>query len=172
LEKKSKWRWGIHRWLVLLVIILGIIAAKFIPPVQPTISLASERDQEAQGLRGEVTSLALAAAGHLISQTLDAKQHKKIIDGFFTELQDEQKQMLKEIQLSGEKIDVTSALTLNKIEQNTIKNEINQFIKSKKEITFSVDPGILGGLRIRIGDQILDGSLSFRMQSLKKNLDS
>lgn len=43
MEKKSKWRLGKNRWIVLAVIILGIVAARFIPPVQPTISLAAEK---------------------------------------------------------------------------------------------------------------------------------
>lgn len=43
LEKKNKLRFGVNRWLVLAVIIISILAARFIPPVRPTISLAPEK---------------------------------------------------------------------------------------------------------------------------------
>jgi F-type H+-transporting ATPase subunit a len=42
LEAKSKWRWGVNRWIVLLFIILGIFGAKYFPPIQPHIQVAPE----------------------------------------------------------------------------------------------------------------------------------
>jgi F-type H+-transporting ATPase subunit a len=41
-EKTRKWRWGVNRWLVLLFIILGFIAARAYPPVLPHIQLPPE----------------------------------------------------------------------------------------------------------------------------------
>jgi F-type H+-transporting ATPase subunit a len=41
-EEKRKWRWGVNRWLVLLFIILGAIAASFYAPVLPHIQLPAE----------------------------------------------------------------------------------------------------------------------------------
>jgi F-type H+-transporting ATPase subunit a len=41
-EKTRKWRWGVNRWLVLLFIILGFIAARAYPPVLPHIQLPAE----------------------------------------------------------------------------------------------------------------------------------
>ncbi|MBW8009918.1 MAG: F0F1 ATP synthase subunit A [Chloroflexi bacterium] len=42
-EKTSRWRWGVHRWFVLLFIVLGFFAAQSYPPVQPHIALPAER---------------------------------------------------------------------------------------------------------------------------------
>ncbi|HEX7556087.1 MAG TPA: hypothetical protein VF338_05640, partial [Leptolinea sp.] len=42
MEAKSKWRWGVNRWIVLLFIILGIIGAHYFPPIQPHIQVAPE----------------------------------------------------------------------------------------------------------------------------------
>jgi F-type H+-transporting ATPase subunit a len=42
LEAKSKWRWGVNRWILLACIILGIIGAYYFPPVQPHIQVAPE----------------------------------------------------------------------------------------------------------------------------------
>jgi len=46
LEKTRKWRWGVHRWFVLLFIVLGIIGVKLYPPVQPHIQVAAEKLSE------------------------------------------------------------------------------------------------------------------------------
>ncbi len=40
--KKKWWRWGFHRWLLLLFIIGGIFAAKAFPPVRPHVQLPPE----------------------------------------------------------------------------------------------------------------------------------
>ena len=42
-KPRKKWRWGVNRWFVLLFIILGIMAAKWYPPVLPHIQLPAEK---------------------------------------------------------------------------------------------------------------------------------
>lgn len=41
-EKKTGWRWGVHRWWVLAFIIMGYFAAQAYPPIQPHIQLPAE----------------------------------------------------------------------------------------------------------------------------------
>ncbi|NLF51415.1 MAG: F0F1 ATP synthase subunit A [Leptolinea sp.] len=41
-EKKSKWRWGVNRWILLACILLGIAGANYFPPIQPHIQVAPE----------------------------------------------------------------------------------------------------------------------------------
>jgi len=43
LTKKPKFLHGVHRWWVLLLIVLSIIAAQFVSPVQPHIQMAPEK---------------------------------------------------------------------------------------------------------------------------------
>jgi F-type H+-transporting ATPase subunit a len=43
LEETRKWRYGTKRWLVLLFVVLGIIAANLYPPIRPHIQVAPER---------------------------------------------------------------------------------------------------------------------------------
>ncbi len=38
----KKWRWGFHRWIVLVLIILNVIAVNKFAPVQPHIQVAAE----------------------------------------------------------------------------------------------------------------------------------
>ena len=39
-----------------------------------------------------------------------------------------------------------------------------------KDVAFRVDPAILGGLVIRVGDKVLDGSVAGKLEGLRQNL--
>jgi len=41
-EQPRKWRYGVNRWLILLFVILGVLAARAYPPIQPHIQLPAE----------------------------------------------------------------------------------------------------------------------------------
>ncbi len=44
--KKKWWRWGVNRWVVLALIILGFIGAQFFSPVRPFVQLPAEHWME------------------------------------------------------------------------------------------------------------------------------
>ena len=41
-EKKGGWRWGVNRWIVLVLIIASAYAASLYPPIQPHVQLPAE----------------------------------------------------------------------------------------------------------------------------------
>lgn len=41
-QKTKKWRWGVNRWIVLLLIVLGIFGAQAYAPIQPHVQLPAE----------------------------------------------------------------------------------------------------------------------------------
>jgi len=44
--KKTWWRWGVNRWIVLALIILGFIGTKYFSPVRPFVQLPAEHWME------------------------------------------------------------------------------------------------------------------------------
>jgi F-type H+-transporting ATPase subunit a len=42
LENKKKWRWGVNRWVILLLLIVTGVVAAVVKPVQPNISVVAE----------------------------------------------------------------------------------------------------------------------------------
>ncbi|MEW6092667.1 MAG: FoF1 ATP synthase subunit a [Chloroflexota bacterium] len=44
--KKKWWRWGTNRWIVLALIILGFVSAKYFPPIRPFVQLPAEHWSE------------------------------------------------------------------------------------------------------------------------------
>ncbi len=58
---------------------------------------------------------------------------------------------------------------LSATEQETVKNDLLSKVGAQA-VTFHVDPAILGGLVIKVGDKVLDGSVSGKLEDLKQNL--
>jgi len=65
---------------------------------------------------------------------------------------------------------VTSALPLDKEEQAAVQKQVVQALGGKGEVTFKVDPNILGGLVVRVGDKVLDGSVSGQLGALRQSM--
>lgn len=115
-------------------------------------------------LRSQVASLAIAAANKLVGEALDEKKQHALVNEFFSGVKDG-KVVVVEGEFKGDAAEVTSALPLTGDEQETVKKSFNA-----REVTFKVNPAILGGLVVRIGDKVLDGSVSGKLEGLRHSL--
>ncbi|MFN8411454.1 MAG: F0F1 ATP synthase subunit B [Anaerolineales bacterium] len=122
-----------------------------------------ERNRILGDLRGQVAALAIAAANKLVGETLDEKKQRALIDEFFSGVKGG-KVVISE-GLTGNSAEVTSALPLTSDEQATVKKSV-----SVKEVSFKVDPSILGGLVIKVDDKVLDGSVAGKLEGLRQTL--
>jgi F-type H+-transporting ATPase subunit b len=121
-----------------------------------------ERNRILGDLRGQVAALAIAAANKLVGEALDEKKQRALIDEFFSGVK-AGKVVVVEGGLSGDAAEVTSALPLTKDEEEAVKKSI-----SAKEFSFKVDPSILGGLVVKVGDKVLDGSVAGKLEGLRQ----
>ncbi len=122
-----------------------------------------ERNRILGDLRGQVAALAIAAANKLVGDALDEKKQHALIDEFFSGVKGGKVVVAEG--LTGDSAVVTSALPLTSQEQDTVKKSV-----SVKEISFKVDPSILGGLVIKVGDKVLDGSVAGKLEGLRQTL--
>ena len=120
--------------------------------------IEAARDQELAGLRDQVKSISVAIAERLIGEAMNDKKQSELISNFLTRLPDGAKN------LSGD-VTVVSAMPLNDAEQKRVSGEIGA------DVTFSVDPNILGGLIIRTGDRVIDGSVRGGLNDLSAQLN-
>jgi F-type H+-transporting ATPase subunit b len=120
-----------------------------------------ERNRILGDLRGQVAALAIAAANKLVGEALDEKKQRALIDEFFSGVKGGKVVVAES--LSGDSAEVTSALPLTSDEQNSVKKSV-----SVKEVSFKVDPAILGGLVIKVGDKVLDGSVAGKLEGLRQ----
>jgi len=67
--------------------------------------------------------------------------------------------------------EVTSARALNKERQTALEAKLAGRIERKSlRCAYAVDEGLLGGLTVKIGSQMLDGSVRGRLESLRRRL--
>jgi F-type H+-transporting ATPase subunit b len=121
-------------------------------------------------LRGQVAALAISAAQRIIGEALDEKKQHALIEEFFSGVKAGKVTLIEGEALSGSSAEVISALPLNSDEQETIRNDVIEKMGTGASISFRVDPNILGGLVIRVGDKVLDDSVSGRLQGLRQSL--
>ncbi len=117
-----------------------------------------ERNTQLAGLRSQVAGIALAVAQQLIGEALDEKKQQALINDFFAKVPAEAKS------LSGN-VEVISAMPLSDAEQKQAIKEIGA-----DDITFTVDPAILGGLIVRSGDRVVDGSVRSGLNEISQRM--
>jgi F-type H+-transporting ATPase subunit b len=120
-------------------------------------------------LRGQVAALSIAATQKLLGDALDEKRQHVLIDEFFSGVKSGKIVMMEDAKLTGTAAEITSALPLTKDEQETVKKDILAKTGAQA-VTFRVDPAILGGLVVKVGDKVLDGSVSGKLEGLRTNL--
>ena len=132
--------------------------------------VSQERDRVLADVRGQIAALSMAAAQRLIGEALDEKRQRALIDEFFSGVKSGNVVVLESSSLTGASAEITSALPLTPDEQETVKRDILSKTGSQATVTFRVDPSILGGLVVRVGDKVLDGSVSGQLESMRQNL--
>jgi F-type H+-transporting ATPase subunit b len=129
-----------------------------------------ERNRILGDLRGQVAALAISAAQKLVGIALDDKRQHALLDEFFSGVKSGKVVVLDEVNFKGASAEITSALPLSKDEEAIIKQDLLSKTGAQA-VTFRVDPSILGGLVIKVGDKVLDGSVSGKLEGLRQNLN-
>jgi F-type H+-transporting ATPase subunit delta len=70
-------------------------------------------------------------------------------------------------QLLGE---ITSAIELSDEQRNHITSDLRGRYGENLQLTFKIDETLIGGLIIRVGDQVLDNSLRTRLGAIQRNM--
>ena len=128
-----------------------------------------ERNRILGDLRGQVAALSIAAAQKLIGEALDDKRQHALINDFFSGIKSGKVVVLDDANFKGDSAEVTSALPLTGEEEASVKKDVLAKVGAQA-VTFRVDPSILGGLVIKVGDKVLDGSVAGKLEGLRSNL--
>lgn len=134
-----------------------------------TAEAEQERNRLLGDLRAQVAALAVAAAQRVIGESLDEKRQHALVEQFFSGVKSGKVVVLDGADLKGEAAEVTSALPLTDDEQAAIRKDVLSKIGAQ-EVSFRVDPLILGGLVIKVGNKVLDDSVSGKLEGLRQNL--
>jgi ATP synthase F1 delta subunit len=67
-------------------------------------------------------------------------------------------------------VEVTSAIELDQQTVDNVGRRIGERTGRRVELTSRVDPDILGGIVVRVGNSILDASIANRLETLRKQV--
>jgi F-type H+-transporting ATPase subunit b len=120
-----------------------------------------ERDRILSDLRSQVVAIALAATSKLVGSGLDESRQHELVNDFLAAPPAEL------ATLRGDEATVTSALPLTDAEKQRLQQALNA-----SNVTFRVNPDILGGLILRVGDQVVDTSVANQLGDLRDAMQS
>lgn len=140
------------------------------------VELQEERNRMLSELRGQIATLAIAAAQKLLAENLDERRQRQLVSEFFSGICDGRVRVMEEngsALASGgpQAVEITSALPLTDQEKVLAQQDFSRRLGCDGRVNFRVDPSLLGGLVVRIGDQVVDGSLSGQLEELRQNLN-
>jgi F-type H+-transporting ATPase subunit b len=130
-----------------------------------------ERNRVLGEVRGQIAALATAAAQRIIGESLDEQRQRALVDSFFSGVREGRVQLLPEkmVGVKGPVI-VTSAIPLTDAEKDIIRVELENRVGGGVDLSFKVDPDVLGGLIVRAGDRVIDGSVVGQLERLQQSL--
>lgn len=67
-------------------------------------------------------------------------------------------------------VQVASAVELSKDEKSKLEALLARLTKKKVKTLYEVDPSLIGGVKVRMGDRVIDGSVKNRLSTLKEQL--
>jgi F-type H+-transporting ATPase subunit b len=131
-----------------------------------------ERNRILGELRGQISAMAIAAAQKIVGETLDEQRQQSLVESFFSGIREGRVEVLPEgvESRAGEPVTVTSAIPLTDEQQVAIQSDLASRLGEEGTISFQVDPRILGGLVVRVGDRVVDGSAAGQLERLHQSL--
>ena len=87
--------------------------------------------------------------------------------GYFGILQNLQR--LVKLDEASRSARVESAVALGQAQQEDVRNSLNRLKGGDVTVEFATNPGLIGGMRVKIGDDVYDGSVKTRLTALSDN---
>ena len=122
----------------------------------------------------EKESLLLSVAGDRLNE-MGRNFFKTVIEADRIMLLPEIETMFAQLKDSAEgvaKAEIVSAIELTDAQVNELKVVLEKRFGKKIETTVSVDPSLIGGVRIVVGDQVVDGSIAGKLAAMAIQLKS
>jgi len=115
--------------------------------------LLKERLKDVNPLSFNLACL-LVAKGRLKNFGSIAKEYEHLLDAYY----------------GIEPVEITTAIALDEKSKKELLQDLESFIGKKVTAELQTDPTIVGGVIIKIGDKLIDGSTKSRLTVLRKSL--
>jgi len=129
----------------------------FAHPLVPTIE---KKDVAKQLFSSKVSAVTL----NFLLMVLDKKRqtYLEVIYKEYEEMADESRNI--------KKAELISAMPVSDADVKSLSDTLSTSTGKTIQLKLTVDPAMLGGVKIRMGDKIIDASVAKKLEMLKKNL--
>jgi F-type H+-transporting ATPase subunit delta len=155
----------LNKWLAQLRKISDVVKDESIARLLMDAKVTyAEKEKVLKGRLGEMDPLAMKLIFMLVEK-------QKI--GIIEEITDEYQRLLDSYHgIEGaEVVEVTTAIPLEEKDRLDLAQRLTDIVKKPIVLKDKVDADMIGGIIIRIGDKLIDGSIRSKLTELKKELD-
>jgi F-type H+-transporting ATPase subunit delta len=142
---------------------LGALAAE--PAIQEVITSPSATNQQKASTIARVCGDDLSREGKQFLQVLAANKRLDLIAEIGSQYED-----LRAQEQASLDVDVISAFALDDAEQKQLTDALARRFEREIRLTSRVDESLLGGVIIRAGDTVIDGSVRGKLEKLSETL--
>ena len=86
--------------------------------------------------------------------------------GYFGTLQELQR--LVKLDVNSRSVSVVSAVELTEEQKQSVRNSLGRMKGGDVAIEFAQNPDLIGGMRVKVGDDVYDGSMKTRLARLEE----
>ncbi len=130
-----------------------------------------EKEKMKEELRNEVAVLSVMAAGKLLNKAMTPKDHENLIQEFIADYA-VQKELEKSVYIGAGPLsaEISSAVALTDHQQRMLEKNLTDKIGTKVELKLIENKELVGGLVIKIGDVVINGSVANKMTQMQEQL--
>lgn len=122
---------------------------------------ADQKKEVLKGLfEGRISEVAMNFLGILVER--QRENYLADITAYFTDLANKARNISD--------VKVTSAVELTDDEKKRLADAMAKCTGKKVRLSYDVDPKLLGGVVVRVGDKVIDSSVLARLQTLREHL--
>lgn len=138
---------------------------------------AKRQQQEMAELQEKLVDTILNISAELLSKTTPAVVHENLVEELNSEIWDLGKSDMRQVRTIRESLAektpavfVTSAKELTPEQQRSLVRTFSALADSNVNMEIEIEPDLIAGIRVRIGDLVVENSLSMELTELKSEV--
>ena len=144
---------------------------------EAALEAAKHQQQEVKQLQKELVDSILRISGQVLSKTSPDIVHENLIEELTQEIWDLGKRDMRQVSTIRDSLSertptvlVSAAKELSPEQQRSLVRTFSALADSNVSMEIEVDPDLIAGIRVRMGDLVVENSLSMELEELKSDV--
>ena len=144
---------------------------------EAAIEAAKHQQQEVKQLQQELVGSILQISGQVLSKTSPDVVHENLIEDLTKEIWELGKRDMRQVSTIRDSLSertptviVSAARELTPEQQRSLVRTFSALADSNVSMEIEVDPDLIAGIRVRMGDLVVENSLAMELEELKSDV--